>query len=126
MNDSIISGELRKRLQNCVRISEQEYTCEVAFDPGFRGFEGHFDGNPIVPGVCMIELARVHAETALGKALRVTEISQCRFRNPILAGMEAECKLTVRTLDDGQLKIQSEIRTCGNTACHVRMKAAAL
>lgn len=126
MIDSVIGEELRKRLANCVQTADGEYVCGIAFDPGFRGFEGHFDGNPIVPGVCMIELARVHAETALGKALRVTEISQCRFRNPILAGMEAECKLTVRTLDDGQLKIQSEIRTCGNTACHVRMKAAAL
>ena len=123
MNDSIISVELRKRLHDCVQTSEQEYTCGVTFDPEFTGFQGHFEGNPIMPGVCLIELARVHAETALGCELKTEEISQCRFRSPILPGMEANCKLTVHKLDIGHLKLQSEIRVNGSIACQVRLKA---
>lgn len=123
MNDSIISGELRKRLHDCVQTAEQEYTCSVTLDPEFTGFKGHFEGNPIVPGVCLIELARVHAETVLGCQLKTLEISQCRFRAPILAGMTADCKLQVRKLDDPYVRLQSEIRTGGNIACQVRLKA---
>ena len=122
MNDSIISAELRKRLRDCVQTSEQEYACGMEFDPAFTGFDGHFDGNPIVPGVCLIELARVHAEKSLGCRLNTTEISQCRFRSPILAGMKADCKLLIRELDDTRVKIQAEIRTGGNIACQVRLK----
>ena len=123
MNDSIISEELRKRLQGCVQTAEQEYTCALTFDPQFTGFKGHFEGNPIVPGVCLIELARVHAETVLGCQLKTEEISQCRFRAPILTGMTADCKLQVRNLDDTHVRLQSEIRTGGNIACQVRLKA---
>lgn len=123
MNDSIISEELRKRLYSCVQTAEQEYTCAITFDPEFTGFKGHFEGNPIVPGVCLIELARVHAETVLGCRLKTEEISQCRFRAPVLADMTADCKLLVRKLDDSHVRLQSEIRTDGNIACQVRLKA---
>ena len=123
MNDSIISVELRKRLHDCVRTAEQEYTCSITLDPEFTGFQGHFEGNPIMPGVCLIELARVHAETALGCQLKTEEISQCRFRAPILAGMTADCKLQVRKLDDTHVRLQSEIRVSGNIACQVRLNA---
>ena len=123
MNDSIISEQLRKRLHDCVQTAEQEYTCSIIFDPEFTGFQGHFEGNPIVPGVCLIELARVHAETALGCQLKTEEISQCRFRAPILAGMAASCKLLVRKLDETHVRLQSEIRTGDNIACQVRLKA---
>ena len=40
MNDSIISVELRKRLHDCVRTAEQEYTCSITLDPEFTGFQG--------------------------------------------------------------------------------------
>ena len=123
MNDSVISGELRKRLRDCVQTAENEYSCTVDFDPGFTGFEGHFEGNPIMPGVCLIELARVHAEQALNRSLRTMEISQCRFRSPVLGGMSVNCKLLVRPLDDRHVRIQSEIRAGENPACQVRMKA---
>ena len=123
MIDSIISEELRKRLGDCAQTADGEYLCKVHFDPAFRGFEGHFEGNPIVPGVCLIELARVHAEQVLGKPLHITEISQCRFRSPILADMSADCKLKIRKQDDSAIMIQAEIRTSGNIACQVRMKA---
>lgn len=126
MNDSTISAELRKRLRNCMQTAAEEYTCSIEFDPAFPGFEGHFEGNPIVPGACLIELARVHAESALGCQLKTEEISQCRFRSPVPAGMTASCKLLVRKQDAAHVKIQSEIRLGENIACQVRLKAEIL
>ena len=126
MIDSTISEELRKRLRDCAQTADGEYVCKVHFDPAFRGFDGHFEGNPIVPGVCLIELARVHAENALGCCIKTEEISQCRFRSPVLGGMSVNCKLLVRPLDDRHVRIQSEIRTGENPACQVRMKAEIL
>lgn len=126
MIDSTISAELRKRLSGCAQTADGQYTCTVLFDPAFTGFEGHFEGNPIVPGVCLIELARVHAESALGCSLKTEEISQCRFRSPVLAGMTATVKLQAAKPDDTHVKLQSEIRVDGNIACQVRLKAEIL
>ena len=103
--------------------AENGFVATLHTNPDHPIYRAHFPGNPIVPGVCLIELARVHAETALGCELKTEEISQCRFRSPILPGMEANCKLTVHKLDIGHLKLQSEIRVNGSIACQVRLKA---
>ena len=126
MIDSTISTELRKRLRDCIQTGDGQYTCAVDFDPAFTGFDGHFEGNPIVPGVCLIELARVHAESALGCRLKTEEICQCRFRSPVPAGMTASVKLQVCKLDDTHFRLQSEIRADGNIACQVRLKTEIL
>ena len=126
MADSIISEDLRSRISGCRCTEKQEYLCEVDFSPSFRGFAGHFEGNPIVPGVCQIELARVFAELVLEKRLKTCEISQCRFRSPIIAGMTARCKLLIRPCDDGGYRLQAEIRAGESTACQVRLKTEAL
>ena len=126
MTDSIISEDLRSRIGGCGCTEKQEYFCEVDFSPSFRGFAGHLEGNPIVPVVCQIELARVFAERILGKKLKTCEISQCRFRSPILAGMTARCKLLIRPEDGNRIRLQAEIRVGENTACQVRLRAEAL
>ena len=123
MTDSIISAELRKRLRDWTQISGEEYTCKVDFDADFAGFEGHFPGNPIVPGVCLIELSRVLGEQAAGRDLILEEISLCKFRRPVMAGMTADCKLLLRPLDDSAFMIQTDIRTGGGSAGQMRLKA---
>ena len=126
MTDSIISEDLRSRISGCRCTENQEYLCEADFSPSFRGFAGHFEGNPIVPGVCLIELARVFAEQVLEKKLKTCEIPQCRFRSPVPAGATAQCKLVIRPCDGGGYRLQAEIRVGENTACQVRLKAVEL
>ena len=126
MIDSVIGEELRKRLESMEQTADGQYSCQVRFDPDFAGFQGHFEGNPIMPGVCLIELARVHAESALGCRLKTVEISQCRFRCPVLAGMTAVVRLRVCQREDAQVRLQSEIRVEGNIACQVRISAEVL
>ena len=123
MTDSIISAELRKRLRDWVQTADREYVCKVDFDADFAGFEGHFPGNPIVPGVCLVELSRIMAEQAAGRAMTLQEISLCKFRNPVMAGMTVNCKLLLRPLDGSAFLIQTEIKTESGSAGQMRLKA---
>ena len=124
--DSVIDGELRSRLTALRRAEDGEYLCEIVFDAGFRGFEGHFEGNPIVPGVCLIELVRVHAESILGRALNVIAIRNCRFRRPVLAGDGVTSKLKIDADADDVYRIGAELEAAGGgVACQVKMTVAA-
>ena len=84
--DSKMSAALRSRIRDLASPAANEYVCVLDFDPAFTGFEGHFEGNPIVPGVCLIEAARVIAEEVIGQSLQTLKIAQCRFRRPVSAG----------------------------------------
>ena len=123
--DSVIDGELRSRLTKLRCAEDGEYLGEIVFDAGFRGFEGHFVGNPIVPGVCLIELVRVHAESVLGKTLELTAIRNCRFRRPVLAGDAVTSKLRIDDAGDGTYRLGADLVTRGGGACQVKMTAAA-
>ena len=59
-------------------------------------FAGHFPGNPILPGVFQLELARISAESVLKCPLALREISKAKFRLPIspTETIRVELKLT--------------------------------
>ena len=123
---SVMSAELRSRVAGLRQMGENEYTCTIDFDPAFRGFEGHFEGNPIVPGVCLIQAARVAAEAALGKALGARSMSNCRFRRPVLAGEQAAVRIKLDNTGEDLWRIRADIRVRGEVCTQLQMEVAAL
>ena len=123
---SIIGEELRSRIAGLRQTGEGEYSCTMDFDPAFRGFEGHFEGNPIVPGVCLIETARVAAETILEKSLETLIVKNCRFRRPVMASEQAAVKIKLQKVEDALWKVKADIRVGSNICAQLQLKAAAL
>ena len=124
--DSVMSSALRSRIRDLSATGENQYHCVMEFDPGFTGFAGHFEGNPIVPGVCLIESARIIAEEVLASALRTVKIAQCRFRRPILA---EECAdVTVKLADAGpeRRRVQAEFRVGEALSAQIKLELTAL
>ena len=128
MNESvsIIGEELRSRIAGLRQTGEGEYSCTMDFDPAFRGFEGHFEGNPIVPGVCLIETARVAAETILGKSLETLIVTNCRFRRPVMASEQAAVKIKLQKLEETRWKVKADIRVGSDICAQLQLKAAEL
>ena len=123
---SIIGEELRSRIAGLRQTGEGEYSCTMDFDPAFRGFEGHFEGNPIVPGVCLIETARVAAETILGKSLETLIVTNCRFRRPVMASEQAAVKIKLQKVEETRWKVKADIRVGSNICAQLQLKAAEL
>lgn len=60
-------------------IEESTVHASLTIHAGHAIFEGHFPDQPIVPGVCMIQIAREVAEHALEKKLRITKGDNIKF-----------------------------------------------
>lgn len=124
ISDSAIDAALRARMRGRRTEEMGEAVCTLDFDPGFPGFDGHFPGSPIVPGVCLVAAARVFAEEVLARPLGIAEIRQCRFRRPIRAGERAEMRLRIDEAENGFRQIRANIAVEGAAAAQMRMKAA--
>jgi 3-hydroxyacyl-[acyl-carrier-protein] dehydratase len=101
----------------------------VEIDPGVRVvgiknvtyneefFQGHFPGNPVMPGVLIIEaMAQVAGVGLLAplpeaerKLLYLTGVDRCKFRRPVVPG--------------DQLRIEAEIVSAKSRLCKCRAKA---
>jgi 3-hydroxyacyl-[acyl-carrier-protein] dehydratase len=56
----------------------------VRLNPAHRIFEGHFPGNPVVPGVCQIQMAREALESSLGRKGALTWGDQVKYLSLIV------------------------------------------
>lgn len=87
----------------------------VTFNEEF--FQGHFPGNPVMPGVLIVEaMAQVAAIGLLGiipehekKLLYLSAVDRCKFRRPVVPG--------------DQLRIEAEILNLKARVCKCRAVA---
>ena len=70
-------------------------TCEFVFEETFRGFHGHFPGNPVLPGVCFLQCALVLASKVSGGEKRVVLVDSAKFLAAVSPGqsVQATCQL---------------------------------
>ena len=75
---------------------------EITLPPDFPGFQGHFPGHPVMPGVLILEaLAQTGAVAALslpenrGKIALFGGVKNARFRRQVVPGdvLTLECEL---------------------------------
>ncbi len=78
----------------------------VVFDlpAEFAGFLGHFPGDPVLPGMCQVDLA-VRAVRLLVQrpGLELREIRRSRFQRPVPPG--AEFRIEIETTEAGALVV---------------------
>ncbi len=62
------------------------FMAEIELDPNHPVFEGHFPGNPILPGVCTVQIIKELLEQSVQKSLRMTKAGNIKylgFVNPV-------------------------------------------
>ncbi|AXU96037.1 hypothetical protein CI789_12900 [Erwinia persicina] len=89
---------------------KQEITGYFSFPYEFSGFEGHFPGNPLLPGVVQISLARFTA--IQGGSDVIQHIKRCKF----ICSIKPQEKITVMVHQSGSHHFQAEV-SANNQIC---------
>ncbi|MCD2425012.1 3-hydroxyacyl-ACP dehydratase [Niabella pedocola] len=58
-------------------------------------FNGHFPGQPVLPGVCMMQIVKELTEEATGKKLFLNDAAQCKFLSMVDPGKTPELQVTI-------------------------------
>ncbi len=68
--------------------------------PGdFDAFDGHFPGNPILPGIILLEIGTLALEILLQKPVSVSLIKKMKIGNVVLPDQHLSCSVTVDKSD---------------------------
>lgn len=71
-------------------------------------FKGHFPGNPITPGVCMMQIIREITEKVVNKKLFMTASSNVKFVAIINPEIHSDLVLDLDISEvDGQIKVKN-------------------
>jgi 3-hydroxyacyl-[acyl-carrier-protein] dehydratase len=84
----------------------------VAWNAGHAIFAGHFPGNPVVPGVCMLQLVQEVMEDALKEKLFLRESGQMKFLQFIdpRNHPQADLQVNYTTKESGELETAASIQ----------------
>lgn len=84
-----------------VAVEEGGVCAEFVFPETFVGFQGHFPGQPVLPGVCLVQAALVAAEELAPSPLKLESVVSAKFFSAVLPDMELQVKCS---LADGVVK----------------------
>lgn len=87
-------------------IDAEQYQIKaiVRLNSAHKIFHGHFPGNPVVPGVCQVQMVKELAERALQQSLRLRESDNIKFLSMIVPTADPilDITLQIRNTDNQQ------------------------
>lgn len=93
----------------------------VLLDPDFAGFEGHFPGAPVLPGMCHVDLALRAASQALGAPLELVAVERARFVRKVLPDEELRIRLAFQPSEGAGTSIVADHSVGGDPAAELRL-----
>lgn len=76
--------------------SSDSYEESFAVDPAHPSLAGHFVGNPILPGVVVLDRVLDAADRWLGPGVEVVGLPRAKFASPLRPGDTAQIRLRYR------------------------------
>jgi 3-hydroxyacyl-[acyl-carrier-protein] dehydratase len=73
---------------------------KLYFSDEFIGFDGHFPGSPLLPGILMMKTGLLISEIALEKSINVKKIKNAKFARSIFPRQEVNLKIDFKNKDD--------------------------
>jgi 3-hydroxyacyl-[acyl-carrier-protein] dehydratase len=87
-------------------ISESKYTASITLNKNHAIFKGHFPGNPVTPGVCMMQIIKELTENILKVSLTMVSTSNVKFMALINPEVNAELTLDLEISENDAAEIK--------------------
>jgi 3-hydroxyacyl-[acyl-carrier-protein] dehydratase len=66
-----------------LQIADGEFSASLSFNPDHEIFDGHFPGQPVVPGVALIHILKDVCSTIVGSEVKLVKGANIKFLNII-------------------------------------------
>lgn len=90
------------------KISDQKFVATILLNEKHEIFKGHFPGNPVTPGVCMMQIIKELTQNVTGFSLQLKSSSNVKFMALINPEETPELKLELEILpNDDEVKVKN-------------------
>lgn len=92
--------------------AETTIDSQIALNVNHPIYKGHFPQQPVVPGVCMMQLLAELTSNALGRKVQLKKANQAKFLVPIVPENAPNLTVNIKYVEQemGSLKITGAIK----------------
>jgi 3-hydroxyacyl-[acyl-carrier-protein] dehydratase len=97
-----------------LEVKEKEAIATLILHPGHEIFKGHFPGQPVLPGVCMIQIIKDVVEEITGNRFLLQESKQIKFLKMLIPDNSKPINLSLGWEEDGRaLQVNAQLSESG-------------
>lgn len=99
------------QIGNFTQLEESKYSISIELNEKHEIFEGHFPGNPVMPGVCMIQIIKEMSERIIGQDLFMNQVSMIKFMalvNPMVNPL-LRFDIDIQKTDARAIKVKNNV-----------------
>jgi 3-hydroxyacyl-[acyl-carrier-protein] dehydratase len=105
---------LKDSLYRIISLAHQENTIEATLEINKNNviFEGHFPGQPVLPGACMLQIVKEVLGSTINTTIRLKKADQIKFLVLIDPGSNniLQLKLSYRLEDNNNISVTANLR----------------
>jgi len=99
------------RAMSQLELLDKNNACALFLFPReFVGFQGHFEGRPVLPGICKLHAAQVVVESARRNSFRLKEVSMAKYMAPVTCDEQVLVNCRWENNSDGSLDVKASIK----------------
>lgn len=93
---------------HAIEQTENDYKIEVELLQDHPIYEGHFPGQPVVPGVCTLTIIRECIGKILSKSVSFASIKECKYVSALIPEEDLKIIINLTLAADGGVKVVVE------------------
>ena len=103
--------------------SEMTWTVIVELNAHHGVYQGHFPGNPVLPGVCTMQIIKECLEELMGSTFQYAQVNSCKYLSVINPSINPrlQLNLTAKKLEDNQIQLLADGKS--GEADFIKLKA---
>lgn len=117
----ILKNELYKIKDKSV--TDKGATFDIELNDAHFIYQAHFPGEPITPGVCMIQIAKELLEETVDCSLQIVKVKNVKFLSVLTPGQSADVTYSIGKIvkdDDGNIvKAQAVVTSAGEAKAKI-------
>lgn len=96
------------QIQNIANLEANKYEAQIVLDAKHEIFKGHFPGNPVMPGVCMMQIIKEITEQIIGYSVTLTQSNNIKFMALINPEVNPLLRLEFEIIEaDNKIKVKN-------------------
>lgn len=103
----ILRNDFFNVIDNC--ICDNSYKVDIVLNPGHYIFKSHFPGNPIVPGVCQIQIITELMEEYLNRKLYLSGIKNIKYISVLIPSGNETLTLLFNKIEKGEDNVKVSV-----------------